>query len=66
MLSVVESQVLIHLVTDDDDIVLHGKLRDHAEIGPIQNRTGGIVRRIDQQRLGFGRERRRELRMIES
>ena len=36
---VVEGQVLIHLVADDQDIVLHRQLRDRAEIGSIQHRA---------------------------
>jgi hypothetical protein len=39
-------------------IVLYGKLRQRSD-RLIQHRAGGVVRRIDQQRLGFGRERGR-------
>ena len=44
VLGVVEGQMLVHLVADDQHIVLHGQLRDRGKIISIQHRAGGIVR----------------------
>ncbi|MPM39577.1 hypothetical protein SDC9_86211 [bioreactor metagenome] len=53
-----EEQVLVHLVGDHHQVVLHCDPGDRVELVGAEDVTGRIVRRVDQQQPGPVRDRR--------
>jgi hypothetical protein len=49
--------MFIDLVGDHQEIVLDGQRRQRLQLSALQHRAGGVVRAVEQQRTGGGRDR---------
>ena len=65
MLGAVVEHVLVDFVGDRKGIPAHAEIADAFEFGALENFAGGIIRRIEDDRLGRGTERRGEFIGIE-
>jgi hypothetical protein len=61
VLDTVEREVLVHLVRDDDQVVLECDVGDELELLAAEDLARRIVRCVDEQQLRLRRDRRAQL-----
>ncbi len=55
-MTAVEHEVLVHLVGDRDQVVLHAQPRDELELLDREDLAGGVVRRVEEQHARVRRD----------